>query len=130
VDGRLVLLGLIVALAVYVTRDMQPAVSAEQLAREQAADEVLIEVDRTQQCYYERRERYTDSVTSLQFARGRFMRKAYENRLDIQLEKTRGGYAQRVTGDTGIDAYLERRGREVVRLEGSGGGTPAVADGC
>ena len=129
-DGRLVLLGLIVALAVFVTRDMQPAVSAEQLARQRAADEVLVEVDRTQQCYFERRERYTDSITSLQFARGRFMRKAYENRFDIDLKKTRGGYAQRVTGDTGIDAYLERRGGEVVRLDGSGRETPALADGC
>ncbi len=129
-DGRLLLLGLIVGLAVFVTRDMQPAVPAEQLARERAADEVLIEIDRTQQCYFSRRERYADSIPSLQFARGEFMRKAYENKLDIDVKGSPRGYTQRVTGDSGIDAYLERRGTEVVRLEGSGRETPALAAGC
>jgi hypothetical protein len=113
VDGRLVLLGLIVVLAVFVTRDMEPARSAAQVARDRAAEAVLVEVDRVQQCYFERRERYTDSIPSLQFARGRFMRTAYVNGLDIDLRLVDGGYVQRVTG-AGVDLRLERRGDDVV----------------
>lgn len=115
-DGRLVLLGLIVVIAVVVARDMEPARSAALAARERAVDAVLVEVDRTQQCYFRRRQRYTDSIPSLQFARGRFMRTALTHQLDIELRTLPGGYVQRVSGE-GVDALLERRGGAVVRLE-------------
>ena len=45
-DGRLVLLGVIVGITVVVARDMEPARSAALTARERAADAVLVEVDR------------------------------------------------------------------------------------
>ena len=112
-DGRLVFLGLVVVLAVWVARDLQPERSAAQVARDRAAVAVLVEVDRVQQCYFARRERYTDSIFSLQFARGRFMRTAYVNGLDISLRLVDGGYAQRITGE-GVSLELERRGEDVV----------------
>jgi hypothetical protein len=108
-DGRLVLLGLIVVIAVVVARDMEPAPTPH----ERAAVAVLVEVDRVQQCMFRRRERYADSTQSLQLWRGRFMRTAYENELDIQLRTYPGGYAQRVTG-AGVALRLERRGAEVL----------------
>ncbi len=128
-DGRIVLLALIVGITFVVARDLEPARSAAQLARERAADEVLVEVDRTQQCYYARRERYAATVPSLQFARGRFMRTALENELDIHLRASGDGYVQRITG-SGIDAVLERRGPELVRLEVGDRSAPELADGC
>ena len=85
-DGRLVLLGLIVAIAFVVARDMQPARPAAVVARERAADLVLVEVDRTQLCYRERRRRYAATVPSLQFAGGHFMRLTLRHELDIHLE--------------------------------------------
>jgi hypothetical protein len=129
VDGRLVLLGLFVAAAVAVARDMEPARSAEQLARERAADAVLVEVDRTQQCYRARRDRYAATVPSLQFARGHFMRTALRYDLDIHLRASADGYVQRVTG-VGIDVMLERRGSEVVRLDVGDRHAPRLATGC
>jgi hypothetical protein len=129
VDGRLVLLALIVVITFVVARDLEPARSTAQLARERAADAVLVEVDRTQQCYYARRERYAATVPSLQFARGRFMRTALQHELDIHLRATDGGYVQRITG-TGIDAVLERRGDEVVRLDVGDRAAPQLARGC
>jgi hypothetical protein len=127
VDGRFVLLGLIVVIAVVVARDMEPAASAEQLARERAAAAVLVEVDRTQQCYYRRRHRYARNVPSLQFAGGHFMRTALRHRFDIRLRASGDGYVQRVTGE-GIEAVLERRGAELVRLDAPG--SPELAAGC
>jgi len=129
VDGRLVLLGLIVVIAFVVARNMEPARSAEQLGRERAADAVLVEVDRTQQCYYRGRERYAATIPSLQFARGRFMRTALEHDLDIDLLAAGGRYVQRVTGE-GIDATLERSGTEVVRLDVGDRDPPELATGC
>jgi hypothetical protein len=129
VDGRLVLLGLIVGIAFVVARDLEPAPSAAVLARERAAEAVLVEIDRTQQCYFRRRERYTDSIPSLQFARGRFVRTALVNELDIELRTVPGGYVQRITGE-GVDALLERRGTEVVRLEVGDRQAPRLARGC
>ena len=128
-DGRLVLLGLIVAITIVVARDMEPARSAAMVARERAADAVLVEVDRTQQCYYARRGRYAATIPSLQFARGHFMRTALENQLDIQLHAVPGGYVQRITGE-GVDAVLERRGTDVVRLEVGDRPAPRLAGGC
>jgi hypothetical protein len=129
VDGRLVLLALIVVATFVVARDLEPARSAEQLARERAADSVLVEVDRTQQCYRARRHRYAATVPSLQFARGRFMRTALRYDLDIHLRASGDGYVQRITG-VGIDAVLERRGAEVVRLEVGDRARPQLAEGC
>jgi hypothetical protein len=130
VDGRLVLLGLIVAISFLFARDMEPARSAEQLARERAADAVLVEVDRTQQCYRQRRHRYAATIPSLQFAEGRFMRTALQYRLHIDLRASGDSYVQRVTG-TGIDdAVLERRGSEVVRLDAGDRPAPLPLNGC
>jgi hypothetical protein len=129
VDGRLVLLGLIVAAGFVVVRDMEPARSAEQLARERAADRVLVEVDRTQLCYRERRRRYAATIPSLQFAGGRFMRTALNENLDIHLSATGDGYVQRITGD-GVSSVLERRGTAVVRLEVGDRAAPEPASRC
>jgi hypothetical protein len=129
VDGRLVFLGLVVALAVVVMRDMEPARSAGQLARERAVDAVLIEVDRTQLCYRQRRHRYAETIPSLQFAGGHFMRMALAHDLDIQLEARADGYVQRITGE-GVEALLERRGGEVVRIEVGDRAGPQPANAC
>lgn len=128
-DGRLVLLGLIVAIAFVVARDMQPARPPAVVARERAADLVLVEVDRTQLCYRERRRRYAATVPSLQFAGGHFMRLALRHELDIHLEATGDGYAQRITGE-GIDLALERSGSELVRLEVGDRPAPRLAASC
>ena len=118
VDGRLVLLGLIVTIAFVVARDMQPARPAAVLARERAADAVLVEIDRAQLCRRSRRHAYADTVPSLLFTGGRFMRTALQNELDIQLEASadRQDYRLRVTGDM-VDVALERRGADLVALE-------------
>ena len=128
-DGRLVLLGLIVAIAFVVARDLQPARPATVVARERAADLVLVEVDRTQLCYRQRRRRYAATVPSLLFAGGHFMRLALRHDLDIHLEAAGDGYAQRITGE-GIDIALERRGAEVVRLEVGDRPAPRLAASC
>jgi hypothetical protein len=129
VDGRLVFLGLVVVLAVIVMRDMEPARSAAQLARERAADDVLVEVDRTQLCYRERRRRYAETVPSLQFAGGHFMRTALTHDLDIHLDANGDRYVQRITGE-GVDAVLERHGTEVVRLQVGDRAEPRLARAC
>jgi hypothetical protein len=128
-DGRLVLLALIVVIALVVARDMEPARSAALVARERAVDAVLVEVDRTQQCYHRRRHRYADTIPSLQFAGGHFMRTALAHDLDIHLAVSGDGYTQRITG-SGVDALLERRGSEVVRLEVGDREKPRPAAGC
>ena len=128
-DGRLVLLGLIVVLAVVVMRDMEPARSAAQLARDRAVDAVLVEVDRTQLCYRRRRDRYAETIPSLQFAGGSFMRTALSHDLDIHIEVRGDGYQQRITGE-GVEAVLERRGGELVRLSVGDRAAPRPAAGC
>jgi hypothetical protein len=135
VDGRLVLLGFIVVIAGATARDMRPVRSAgaeaADRARERAVDAVLVEVDHTQLCYLRRRDRYADTIPSLQFAGGRFMRVALENRLDITLRVGPGGhsYEQRVAGE-GVEAVLGRRGLEVVRLDVGDRSPPQVAVTC
>jgi hypothetical protein len=132
-DGRLVLLGLIVVMAVIVTRDMDPARPTAEaradLARERAADVVLVEVDRTQLCYRRRRHRYAETIPSLQFAGGHFMRTALTHELDIRLEARGDGYVQHITGE-GVDAVLERRGGELVQLSVGDRAAPRPATGC
>ena len=130
-DGRLVLLGLIVAMAVVVARDMDPARPAARadLARDRAATVVLVEVDRTQLCSRARRHRYAETVPSLQFAGGHFMRLALRHNLDIHLSADGDRYTQRITGD-GVNAVVERRGSDVVRLDVGDRAAPRLAVGC
>ena len=131
VDGRLVLLGLIVVSAFVVARDLEPARPAVVLARERAADAVLVDVDHAQQCRMARRHAYADTIPSLLFTGGRFMRTALTNDLDIQLRTSADGqaYRLRVTGDM-VDASLERRGADLVALEGGDRPAPRVAPRC
>ena len=134
-DGRLVLLGFIVVLAGATARNLQPvrpagAVQAEK-ARELAVDAVLVDVDHTQLCYFRRRGQYADTVPSLQFAGGRFMRIALSNELDISLrtEDDARWYQVRVSG-FGVRAVLERRGPTLERLDVGDRAKPAVAREC
>ena len=92
---------------------------------------VLVDVDHTQQCYYRRRDQYADTVPSLQFAGGRFMRLALRNDLDITLATRDDGrwYQVRVTG-FGIDGVIERDGRDLVRLDVGDRAKPAVTREC
>jgi hypothetical protein len=135
VDGRLVLLGFIVVIAGVAARDMTPVrpsgAAAADRARLRAADAVLVEVDRAQLCYLRRRDQYADTLSSLAFAGGHYMRTALQNGLDITLHTTRGGrsYEQRVTGD-GISAVVGRRGTEVVRLNVGHRSPPQLATHC
>ncbi|HET8758806.1 MAG TPA: hypothetical protein VFM58_22515 [Solirubrobacteraceae bacterium] len=134
-DGRLVLLGFIVVLAGVAARDLDPVrpagAGAAERASELALDDVLLDVDHTQQCYFQRRGRYADTVPSLQFAGGRFMRLALSHDLDIALATHDDGrrYQVRVAG-SGIDGVLERDGTELVRLDVGDRDRPAVTDGC
>jgi hypothetical protein len=131
----LILLGLIVVIAGTTARNLQPVQSdAEARAErrlERALDAVLVEVDRSQLCYLRRRDRYADTIPSLQFTRGHFMRRALQNDLDITLRTSEDGqsYQERVTG-LGVAAVLERRGTELTRLEVGDRAPPQVATGC
>ena len=134
-DGRFVLLGFIVVLAGATARNLNPvrppqAAVAEQ-AQERAVDAVLVEVDRSQLCYLRRRERYADTLPSLAFARGHYMRTAINHGLDITLQTTDdgGSYTQLVTGD-GARALVSRRGMEVVRLDVGGRSPPQLETHC
>jgi len=135
VDGRLVLLGFIVVLAGAAARNLDPVrpagATAAERATERALDAVLVDVDHTQQCYFRRRDRYADTVPSLQFAGGRFMRLALSNHLDITLSTRDEGrwYQVRVTG-FGIEGVIEREERELVRLEVGDRAKPAVTREC
>ena len=134
-DGRLVLLGFIVVLAGVTARNLDPVrpegAAAADRASERALDAALVDVDHTQQCYFRRRDRYADTVPSLQFAGGRFMRLALRYDLDITLATRDEGrwYQVRVTG-IGIDGVLERDGGELVRLDVGDREKPAVATEC
>jgi hypothetical protein len=135
VDGRLVLLGFIVVIAGVTARNLEPvrpagAVAADR-AQARAVDAVLVEVDRAQLCYLRRRDQYADTIPSLAFAGGHYMRTALQNGLDISLSTGHGGrsYEERVTG-VGIEAALERRGTKVVRLDVGDRSPPHLAAGC
>jgi len=71
-----VLLGLIVAITFVAARDLDSARPAAVLARERAADAVLVEVDRAQLCRLARRHAYADTIPSLLFTGGTFMHHA------------------------------------------------------
>jgi hypothetical protein len=135
VDGRLVLLGFIVVVAGATARNLTPvrpagAVAAD-LAQQRALDAVLVGVDRAQLCYRSRRHVYADTIPSLAFAGGHYMRTALDNRLDITLRTTHHGryYEQRVTGD-GVAGVLRREGAEVMRLDVGGRSPPQLATHC
>jgi hypothetical protein len=135
VDGRLVLLGFIVVVAGVTTRDLTPVRSAGAVAadraQERAVDAVLVAVDQAQLCYRSRRDQYADTLPSLAFAGGHYMRTALANGLDITLHTGHGGrsYEERVTG-VGVEATLERRGTQVVRLDVGDRLPPALARDC
>jgi len=135
VDGRLVLLGCIVLVAAYTARNLQPvrpagAVAAEQ-AQQRAVDAVLVELDRAQLCYARRRDEYADTLPSLAFAGGHYMRTAMENHLDITLHTRDGGdsYEARVSGD-GAGGVIGRDGGQLVTLDVGDRRTPVPARGC
>ena len=134
-DGRLVLLGFIVVLAGATARNLDPVrpagADAAERAGERALDAALVDVDHTQQCYFRRRDRYADTVPSLQFAGGRFMRFALRYDLDITLATRDEGrwYQVRVTG-FGIEGVIERDGRELARVDVGDRAKPVVTDGC
>jgi hypothetical protein len=135
VDGRFVLLGFIIVVAGVTARNLEPVrtpgAAAAELAQERALDAVLVEVDRAQLCYVRRRDQYADTIPSLAFAGGHYMRTALQNGLDITLRTMNGGrsYEQRVDG-AGIHAVLERRGQEVVRLDVGDRSPPQLAATC
>ena len=134
-DGRLVLLGFIVVVAGVTARNLEPVRSAgtaaAERAQERAVDAVVVGVDQAQLCYLGRRDTYADTIPSLAFSGGHYMRTALQHGLDITLHTTRGGHAyeQRVTGD-GVDAVVARRGLEVVRLDVGGRPAPRLASSC
>jgi hypothetical protein len=135
VDGRFVLLGFIVIVAGVTARDMKPvrpagAVAADR-ARERAVDAVVVGVDHAQLCYLRRRGEYADSLPSLAFSRGHYMRTALQFRLDITLRTTHNGhrYEQFVTGD-GVSAVVRREGTEVMRLDVGDRSPPQLATHC
>jgi hypothetical protein len=135
VDGRFVLLGCIVVVAGFTARNLQPvrptgAVAAE-LAQQRAVDAVLVEVDHAQLCYAQRRDEYADTLPSLAFAGGHYMRTAMENHLDITLQTRDGGHAYqaRVSG-AGADGEIGRNGEELVKLDVGGRRAPQPAGSC
>jgi hypothetical protein len=135
VDGRFVLLGCIVVVAGFTARNLQPvqpagAVAAE-LAQQRAVDAVLVEVDRAQLCYAGRRDEYADTLPSLAFAGGHYMRTAMENHLDITLQTREGGsaYEARVSGD-GAAGVIARAGDELVKLDVGDRRAPVPAATC
>jgi hypothetical protein len=135
VDGRLVFLGCIVVVAGFTARNLQPvrpagAVAAEQ-AQRRAVDAVLVEVDRAQLCYARRRDEYADTLPSLAFAGGHYMRTAMENHLDITLRTLDGGdsYEARVSGD-GAEGVIGRDDGKLVTLDVGDRPTPVPATAC
>jgi hypothetical protein len=135
VDGRFVLLGCIVVVAGFTARNLQPvrpvgAVAAE-LAQQRAVDAVLVEVDHAQLCYAARRDEYADTLPSLAFAGGHYMRTAMENHLDITLQTHAGGYTYEahVTG-SGADGSIGRDGDELSKLDVGGRRPPVPAASC
>jgi hypothetical protein len=135
VDGRLVFLGFIVVVAGFTARNLQPvrpagAIAADQ-AQQRALDAVLIDFDHAQLCYARRRDQYADTISSLQFAGGSYMRIATQHDLDISLFTRDDGqsYAARVSG-LGINGVIGRRGAEIDRLDVGGRRPPKPVSGC
>lgn len=88
-----------------------------------AARALLVEVDRTELCFWERHGRYSGSIAELQLNAEKvngasmpgssIMQQLTSTGLTVDLDAGRDGrsYIQRVTGD-GVDTYFERRGTE------------------
>jgi hypothetical protein len=88
-----------------------------------AARELLVEVDRTELCHWQRHGRYSDSIAELQLNAAKvkgaeppgadIMLLLVEHGLDLTLDAGRDGksYIQRITGN-GVDTYFERRGTD------------------
>ena len=134
-DGRLVFLGFVVVLAGFTARNLQPvrpegAVAAER-AQQRALDAVLVDLDHSQLCYARRRSQYADTITSLQFAGGSYMRVATQHDLDISLFTRDDGrsYEARVSG-AGITGVIGRRGARLDRLEVGDRAPPQPVSGC
>ena len=134
-DGRFVLLGCIVVVAGFTARNLQPVRPAGALAAEaaqqRAVDAVLVEVDHTQLCYARRRHEYADTLPSLAFAGGHYMRTAMEHHLDITLQTHDDGrgYEAHVSGDD-AEGVIARAGHELVKLDVGDRRAPAAARSC
>jgi hypothetical protein len=88
-----------------------------------AAQNLLVEVDRTELCYWERHGRYSESIAELQLnaekvngatiAAAWIMPQMVAGGLNVTLDAGRDGksYIQRISG-RGVDSYFERRGTE------------------
>ena len=92
-------------------------------AKVREARSLLVEVDRTELCYWERYGRYSDSIADLQLNAskvpgsrlpGAYIMSSVARSgltLDIDAGRTGGSYVQRIKGN-GVDTYFERRGTE------------------
>ena len=134
-DGRLVLLALVVVLAVAIAWDFGPVRPPEevraQAQRERTADAVLIEVDCAQQRRFRFRGEYAGGVAALGlWGAAEFTRDARVAELDVNVRATLGGrgYAVRVAG-TEVLALLERRDGQLTRLDTGDRARPPV-DRC
>ena len=115
-------------------RNLQPvrpagAVAAER-AQERAVDAVLVEVDRAQLCYRRRRDQYADTLPSLAFAGGHYMRTALQQRAR---HHARHGGRRRQTLHAARPRRRGQRGRAAPRHRGGAarrrGPEPAAARG-
>jgi hypothetical protein len=123
VDGRLVLLALVVVLAVAIAVDFGPVQPPQEVRaqeqRERTAAAVLVEVDCAQQRRFRFRGEYAAGVPSLQlWGAAEFARDARVAELDVDVRATLGGrgYAVRVAG-IDVLALLERRDGRLTRLD-------------
>ncbi len=127
-DGRLVLLALVVVLAVAIAWDSGPERPRADAAAERTADAVLVEVDCAQQRRWRFRGEYADGVPALGlWGAAEFTRDAREARLDVDVQTSANGRAYALT-ITGVDelARLERRDGELTRLETGDRARPPV----
>jgi hypothetical protein len=131
VDGRIVLLALVVVLAVGIAADFGPKRPHADAAAERTADAVLVEVDCAQQRRFRFRGEYAGGVPALQlWGVAEFTRDVREARLEVDVQASANGraYAVRVAGADEL-ARLERRDGELTRLETGDRARPPV-DAC
>ena len=118
-DGRLVLLALVVVLAVGIAADFGPRRPEADAAAERTADAVLVEVDCAQQRRWRFRGEYASGLPALQlWGAAEFTRDARMAELDVDVSATEDGrsYAVRIAAADEL-ARLERRDGELTRLE-------------
>jgi hypothetical protein len=135
VDGRLILLALVVVLAVAIAVDFGPVRPAAderaQQQRERTADAVLVEVDCAQQRRFRFRGEYAGGLPALQlWGAAEFTRDARQAALEVDVRTIRGGrgYALRIAA-TDVLARLERRDGQLTRLDTGDRARPPV-DRC